>query len=405
MRQPLPSDAMTSFQLSRRAFLSRTAAGGAGLLLATTLPTRFAFGQMSNANGDLIIRQRYPLNGEPELEALIENYITPTKLFYIRNHGTIPKIDPANFKLKIEGLVDQPIEISLDELKQRFEKADGTATMTCAGNRRQEHGRFKKVGGVQWDAGAIGNATWGGVRLADVLKHCRPKEGAAHVWFDGADEVEAAGKKIHFGGSIPLDKAMQIPDSAPPALLAWEMNGEPLTPEHGHPLRSVVPGYIGARSVKWLDRIVVSDRPSPNHYVATAYKLVVEDTPLAVAEVAPIYRYPLNVAICDFDASDDRDRVTVRGYALPSGYVTTRIEKVEVSTDGGRRWTTAKLIDDQLPYCWTRWEAEVPLRNRATQLIVRGTDTAGEMTPDRVNWNAHGYLYNGWHAVPLNGNE
>lgn len=400
MRQPLPSDAISGLTVSRRRFLSRMAFGSAGLWVASAFPVRSAFGQ-SEVEGDFIVRQENPLNGEPALRALIKEFVTPTPLFYIRNHGNVPKIDPESFKLKIEGMVEQPGEFSLGELKERFPKAEGMATMTCAGNRRQEHSAFQKVGGVQWDAGAIGNATWGGVRLKDVIEYCKPKEGAAHLWFDGLDDVEVGGKTINFGGSIPLEKGMQDHDDALTSLIAWEMNGEVLTPEHGYPLRTVIPGYIGARSVKWLGRIVVSDRPSPNHYVATAYKVVTEDTPLALQEVAPIYRYPLNVAACDYSGGEDRDEITVRGYALPSGRVDTRIKAVEISTNGGRRWSRAKLIDEQRPYTWTRWEATVPVRGRTEQVMVRSIDTAGEVTPDRVDWNAHGYLYNGQHSLPI----
>src|SRR5690606_3084613 len=139
-------------------------------------------------------------------------------------------------------------------------------------------------------------------------------------------------------------RAMNDIDAAPGGLLAWQMNGADLAPEHGYPLRTVVPGYIGARSVKWLTKIVVSDRPSPNHYVATAYKLVTEDTDLALAEVAPIYRFPINVAICEPapNAGVKAGQVSIQGYALTSGRADARITKVEVSANGGRRWVEAR---------------------------------------------------------------
>ncbi len=181
------------------------------------------------------------------------------------------------------------------------------------------------------------------------------------------------------------------------------MNGDDLSAEHGRPLRTVVPGYIGARSVKWLSRIVVSDRPSPNHYVQNAYKLVTEDTGLFLAEQNPIYRFPINVAICDPapQAKLTGETVTVRGYALPSGLPDARIRDVEVSANGGRRWVKARLLDEHVPFSWTRWEADVPLADRTSALTVRAVDTAGGVTPDRVTWNRHGYLYNGWHSVPV----
>jgi sulfite oxidase len=200
--------------------------------------------------------------------------------------------------------------------------------MTCAGNRRVEFNKIKPVGGVQWGAGAIGNAQWGGARLSEVLKAAGLKADAKHIWFEGMDEVPHGQETIGFGGSIPLTKALADTAAMPRALLSYEMNGEPLTPDHGFPLRSVVPGYIGARSVKWLGRIVVSDRPSPNHYVAGAYKLVTEDTPLAWDEAGVIYNYAVNSVIAgvtvESQGSSRAGKVTdlkmqIMGYALPNG--------------------------------------------------------------------------------------
>src|SRR5262249_8853891 len=156
-----------------------------------------------------------------------------------------------------------------------------TVTLTCAGNRRSEF-QGPKIAGVPWGPGAIGNAAWSGISLAALLRRAGIREGAKHVWFEGADEIVDKSDTYPFGGSIPLDKALAGDDRAPAALLATKMNDKPLTAEHGFPLRGVVPGFIGARSVKWLKTIVVSDRPSPNHYLAAAYKVIKEETPAAL---------------------------------------------------------------------------------------------------------------------------
>lgn len=388
-----------SDRFDRRQFLRRSAVGAAGLCFAS----RFAFSQEAGGDGNLIYHQRDPLNAEPPLGVLPKNYIAPNENFYIRSHGSIPNVDLDTYRLKIEGLVERPVELSLEELQSSFSPTECLATLTCAGNRRREHNGFQAVSGVQWDAGAIGHAKWTGVKLSDVLKHCGVKDGAAHVWFDGSDTVKASSGTTNFGASIPLDKAMQNGTAAPGALLAWGMNGADLSAEHGRPLRTVVPGYIGARSVKWLDRIVVSDRPSPNHYVQSAYKLVTKDEDLFKIEQNPIYRFPVNVAICDPgpQAKLADGTVTVRGYALPSGLPEARIREVEVSTNGGQRWVKARLLDEHVPFCWTRWEADVPVTDRTSAVIARAVDTAGGVTPDRVAWNSHGYLYNGWHSVPV----
>lgn len=391
-----------SARIDRRQLLKGTAAGAVGFWLSTYLG-QSAFGQADSSGADLIFHQRDPLNAEPPLGALPRDFITPNKNFYIRNHGDIPAIDPKSFQLKVEGLVETPGAFSLDELQKRFPKAECIATMTCAGNRRREHNAFQQVSGVQWDAGAIGNAKWTGIKLSDLLQHCGLKEGAAHIWFDGMDLVKAGAGMTNFGGSIPLEKAMQNDEASPGALLSWAMNDAELSAEHGRPLRGVVPGYIGARSVKWLNRIVVSDRPSPNHYVQSAYKVVTKDEDIFKAEQNPIYRFPMNIAICDPapQAKVSAGMTTVRGYALPTGVPDAKIREVEISTNGGRRWTKARLLDEHTPFCWTRWEADVPITERTSLLIARAADTTGGVTPDRANWNLHGYLYNGWHSVPV----
>ncbi|HLQ46692.1 MAG TPA: molybdopterin-dependent oxidoreductase, partial [Planctomycetaceae bacterium] len=169
------------------------------------------------------------------------------------------------------------------------------------------------------------------------------------------------------------------------------------------PVRTVVPGYIGARSVKWLSKIVVSDRPSPNHFVADVYKLVDEGNPLEVAETAPIYRFPLNSAICTptAGAALTAGHVDVAGYALPPGVPGVSIRKVEVSADHGRSWVEAKLTSPASEFCWQLWSAEISANSETKELIVRAIDSRGEAQPENVRWNAKGYLFNGWHHVSV----
>jgi sulfite oxidase len=254
---------------------------------------------------------------------------------------------------------------------------------------------------VQWDAGAIGNARWTGASLADVLRSLEIKEGARHVWFEGHDPIqEKDGSVAPFGGSIPLEKAL-AGDGA--ALVVHAMNDEPLTPEHGFPLRMVVPGYIGARSVKWLTKITVSDQPSPNHYVAEAYKLIQTESKEEVAAAKPIYEFPVNAAICS-PASGTKlkaGKTTLSGYALASGEAGCTIAKVEVSRDGGRNWTDAKLAGNSRPFAWQLWTTEIELAAGKQELVVRATDSRGKRMPERGQWNLKGYLYNGWHRISV----
>ena len=348
----------------------------------------------------LIFRTETPRNGEPALEKLIESWITPNELFYVRSHAPIPQIDVDQYRLTVEGLVERPLSLSLGQLSQKFKTASAVATLTCAGNRRTEFNEVQKVGGVQWGAGAIGNAKWEGYNLADVLRAAGVKEGAKHVCFEGLDEIAKGGGVIPFGGSIPLEKVFEE-TSVPGAIVATKMNGQPLPPDHGYPVRALAPGYIGARSVKWLGRITVSDRPSFNHYVAKAYKVVGSNAATEWAEAGPLYRFVVNSAICTISGAKS-GKVTIQGYALPTGVKSSKVDRVEVSVDGVT-WRKAQFLSEAKAFCWRLWKAEIPIPDGATRLLVRAADSTGHMQPQRVDWNYKGYMNNAWHEVSLGG--
>ena len=391
---------MTLHALSRRDLLCQGTVG----VLASSIGSRVVRSQEAPAKpvgtADLIARQTVPFNGEPPLDKLVENWITPVNSFFVRSHGNIPDIAAKDLTLTIDGMVDKPLTITLADLMERFPKAATTATLTCAGNRRSEFAAIKKVGGVQWDAGAIGNADWQGVRLADVLKFVGIKAEAKHVWFEGGDQVTEKNETFPFGGSIPLEKGLTTTATGA-SLLATEMNGKPLTPAHGFPLRNIVPGYIGARSVKWLKKITVSDRPSPNHFVADVYKLVPEDDAEVIAKTSPIYEFILNSVICvpSAGASVNDQQINVKGFALTNGTTGRSVQKIEVSADGGQSWKAAKVTSPIRDYCWVLWAAEIPMTESTTSLLVRATDSSGEMQPQQNPWNFKGYQFNGWHKV------
>lgn len=376
---------------SRRRFLKTSAA----LATASFFVRRRGFA----AESDLLVRSADPLNAEPPLAALLAAPVTPVKHFYVRNHGPLPKVDAASYRLRIDGLVEKPLELSLAEIKDRFRASNTEATLTCAGNRRKEISAIKEVGGVQWDAGAIGCGRWTGPKLSDVLKLAGLKAGAKHLWFEGLDPIkEKDGSVAPFGGSIPLEST-----AASLSLLAHDMNGEPLTAEHGFPLRGIVPGYIGARSVKWLSKITVSDRPSPNHYLADAYKLIQSDDKDELAQAEPIYGFPVNAAICSV-ASGARiraGRTTIGGYALPSGAASCTLTNVELSANGGKNWKQIQLFGRGMPFNWQQWSADLDLPPGKHDLVVRATDSRGNAMPEKGDWNAKGYLYNGWHHVSV----
>jgi len=385
--------------LHRRQWLRISAAVAASLSLSGR--GRLAADDTPPKLRNLLVRSEDPLNAEPALAQLAVSAITPTEQFYVRNHGPIPKVDATEFRLKIDGLVHNPQEFSLAQVRKTFKSVSVMATLTCAGNRRREMSQIKPVGGVQWDAGAIGNAMWSGATLAAVLATAEFQPDAKHVWFEGLDPIkEKDGSAAPFGGSIPLARAL---GNGPPALLAYTMNDKPLTAEHGFPLRTLVPGFIGARSVKWLSKITVSDRPSPNHYVAEAYKIVQSDAKEEAAKAEPIYQFPINAAICT-PAEGEKTKageVTVGGYALPSGDGKSKIAKVEVSTDGGKSWQTADLRGGPIPDCWQLWGARLTLPAGRHELVVRATDSAGRLQPEKGDWNLKGYLYNAWHRTSV----
>src|SRR5260370_13221477 len=217
----------------------------------------------------LIILQEQPLNAEPPGDLLRQSFITPQEHFYIRTHGSIPAVDPASYRLLITGMVQRKRELALDDLRSMSPVHTVTATLQCAGNRRDALMAVKPIPGEgRWRADVIGTAKWRGVPLREVLRAVGVEANARYVAFTSLDEAQFEGAKVHFGSSIALEKAL-----SPDVLLAYEMNDEPLAPEHGFPLRVIVPGYIGARSVKWLRAIALQEHTSTNPYQARDYKL------------------------------------------------------------------------------------------------------------------------------------
>ena len=386
---------MNQHFLNRRQWIAVTG----GMAIAVSPFASTSFGQEDQKQLDFLTTE--PRNGEPALADLVSNWITPVKHFYVRSHAPNPVIDPSQFRISVEGQVRKPLELSLQQLAQR-KRISTTVTMTCAGNRRTEFNEEQKVGGVQWGAGAIGNANWSGVSLADVLQQAEVLENAKHVWFEGLDQIKRKDGIIPFGASIPIEKAM-VNNGPGSVLLCDQMNGQPLTPDHGYPLRTVVPGYIGARSVKWIGKIIVSDRPSTNHYVATAYKIVRDKTALDWNEAGPIYRFPINAAVCTPQSGSHvaPGQLTIAGYVLPTGVSKSRVRQVSVSIDDGKKWHIAKIQNNQSDFCWSLWNISVNVDSTVKQILVRAQDTSGGFMPARVPWNAKGYLQNSWFRSKL----
>lgn len=345
---------------------------------------------------DFVVLESNPLNGGPPLDALAAP-LTPNNLFFVRSHASAPAIDPANYRLTVQGLVQRPLSLTLADLRAHFPVLHIQATLQCAGNRRQELLPYGEIPGeLLWGEEAISTATWEGVPLRAVLEAAGLDQGAAHVELIGLDRIE--GKAEGFGGSIPLEKAM-----SGEVLLADRMNGEPLPVDHGYPLRVVVPGYLGARSVKWLGQIGVRAQPSENYYQARAYRLFPGDVSpdnVVWEDGMMLGEMPVTSVICTPHADNDvRSPVAVAGYALTSGG--RRIVRVEVSADNGRTWTAAALQTLDSPWAWTLWQSKLELPPGKHELVVRAWDSAATTQPARIEevWNFKGYYNNAWHRV------
>ena len=347
--------------------------------------------QRHGKRADLIVHEAEPFNAETGLAALADP-LTATDAFYVRGHGPVPEIDPTAWRVRVEGLVERELELSLTTLREALPERTVPATLQCAGNRRAGLMAIRDIPGeAPWGPGATGTATWTGVALADVLALARPRAQAAHVGFEGADVCQEADPPQHFGGSIPLDKACR-----PEVLLAWGMNGEALPPVHGAPLRVVVPGYIGARSVKWVQRIEVRPRPWRGYYQHVAYRLLPPD-----ARPGPGAGVSLGLVALNADVLAPADGETVaagatevRGYAFAGGE--RHVSRVDVSLDGGATWSQAELLDDLGRWAWRHWRATVELAPGEHEILVRAWDSSAATQPEdeAALWNPKGYVNN-----------
>lgn len=346
---------------------------------------------------DMVVHERDPYNAEPPLSALAGHRLTPVESFYCRNHGPVPAIDPQRWRLRVDGLVEQVLELSLAELQDRFEARTLTATLQCAGNRRAGFLVVRDIPGEDpWRGGATSTARWTGVLLADVLAAAGVRDRAAHVEFAAPDVSELADPPQPYAGSVPLVKAC-----AGQVLLAWEMNGQPLPALHGAPLRVVVPGWIGARSVKWVERITVRAEPSEGYFQAVAYRLLPADAdPSAAGPGAGLSLGPvaLNTEILEppAGASVPAGSTSVSGYAFAGDG--RGVARVEVSGDGGRTWTQAELDSQDGPWAWQLWRAGLDLEPGPVRLVARAWDTGSAAQPESAEhlWNPKGYGNNSW---------
>ena len=340
-----------------------------------------------------IVRGEDPLNLEMPFENL-DGVTTPTESFYVRTHFPIPKIDKNKWRLRIEGEVEKPLEIDYDELL-KLELIKIPATLECAGNNRNF--LEPKVKGVQWGLGAVGTAEWWGVPLSALLHRAGVKSSAREIVLEGADhgkleDPKSPSGELNFARSIPLEKARDV-------LLAYKMNDVDLPPEHGFPVRAIVPGWYAVASIKWLQRIIVTNKPFNGYYQTLDYAFWKRRGD--IAELVPLRELQIKAEIArpsEGETVAANSNVRVHGAAWTSD---AEITKVELSTDGGSTWSEAKLIGESKPNAWRLWEFnwKTPAQPGKATLIARATDSKGRTQPTERDADRGTYMIN--HLLPV----
>ncbi len=341
-----------------------------------------------------IVRGEDPLNLEMPFSTL-DQFITPIKSFYVRTHFPIPAIDKDAWWLNVEGEVEKPFAINYEELL-KLESLTIPVTLECAGNNRNF--LEPKVKGVQWGLGAVGTAEWTGVPLSILLDRAELKHAACEVVLEGADEgvledPKSPAGELKFARSVPLAKARND------VLLAYKINGIELPPQHGFPLRAVVPGWYAMASIKWLQRIIITDRPFTGYYQTMDYAYwrrrgdIAELTPLTEMQTKAQIAHPAEGEVVAVNSN-----VRVGGAAWTSD---GEITKVELSTDGGATWNEAKLVGESKPNAWRLWEFDwrTPSKPGEQTLIARATDSYGRTQPVQRDLDRGTYMIN--HLLPI----
>jgi DMSO/TMAO reductase YedYZ molybdopterin-dependent catalytic subunit len=344
--------------------------------------------------GGKIVRGESPLNLEMPFEKL-KGFLTPAESFYVRTHFPIPAIDRDAWWLRVEGEVEKPFAINYEQLLE-FESITVPVTLECAGNNRNF--LEAKVKGVQWGLGAVGTAEWTGVPLSILLDRAGVKTNASEVILEGTDggmleDPKSPPGELHFARSIPLEKARTD------VLLAYKMNGSDLPPEHGFPVRAIVPGWYAMASIKWLQRVIVTGEPFTGYYQTIDYAYwkrraeVAELAPLTEMQIKAQIAKPAQGEIVPVNSS-----VRLHGAAWTSD---AEIRKVEVSTDGGSTWNETNLFSEQKPNAWRLWEFnwQTPRTPGKQTLIARATDSQGRTQPIEHDPDRGTYMIN--HLLPI----
>jgi DMSO/TMAO reductase YedYZ molybdopterin-dependent catalytic subunit len=345
--------------------------------------------------GDLSVVSEDPDCTETALPGL-DSWITPTERFYVRSHfSKIPDLDASSWRLMVDGEVERSLDLSHQELTA-FPARSVVATLECAGNSRSYV--TPPAEGIRFRHGAVGNAEWTGVPLRELLSRAGPTQNTVEVLFEGADfgeeEEEGLGLELKYARSLPLEIAM-----APDTLVAYQMNGEPLDPAHGYPLRLIVPGWYGMASVKWLHRVRLLARPFEGFFQRRRYVYIMDGesqsnwAPVNFLRVKSLITRPRHGEVVR------QGEFTVHGVAW-SGE--SEIARLELSINGGRSWQEADLFGPQAAGAWRRWKFQWNVTKAGHFILMpRATDSGGNTQPANVPWNFRGYANNSVHAIAV----
>jgi sulfane dehydrogenase subunit SoxC len=325
-------------------------------------------------------------HGTP-LEALRYD-VTPVGLHYLLVHYDIPVVDPTAWRLRVAGRVRNEIELSLEELRAR-PHVRRRVTMECAGNGRAR--LDPRPASQPWVLEAVGTGEWGGTPLRPILEEAGPLDDAVEVLFGGLDRGLEGGVEQSYERSLSVDEALRDE-----VLVAYELNGAPLPPQHGFPLRLVVPGWYGMTNVKWLERITLIDTPFEGYQQRTSYRLRLEED----EEGEPVTRMEPRALMVPPGIPDflSRERMVERGPCVVEGRAWSgwgAITAVDVSADGGETWSPAALGPADNPWAWAPWTfAWEPASPGRYELLCRARDETGREQPVDSRWNLGGYANN-----------
>ncbi|TPX34001.1 hypothetical protein SmJEL517_g03240 [Synchytrium microbalum] len=351
---------------------------------------------------------RHPFNCEAPLPLLMkQGWLTPVAYHFVRNHGYCPKVDQVSHRLTIEGLVERPQSFTMTEIMD-MPHEEFPVLLVCAGNRRKEQNAVKQSIGFNWGAAGLSNSIWKGVQLRELLTHVGVNlKKAKYVCFEGVEDLP----KGKYGTSISIDTAM---DPRCDVLVAYQMNGKSLAPDHGFPIRMIIPGHIGGRMVKWLSRITVTSKESDLYYHYFDNRVL--PTVVTSSEVADKEEWwykeeyiinELNVNSCISSPSHDevlqlpaKEPYTMKGYSYTGGG--RKVSRIEISLDQGGSWKLATILPYPQQYIrrgkywsWFHWEYVVEDASvlKCKELWVRAWDGQSPQ-PEKMTWNLMGMMNN-----------